>query len=90
VERSYGVLQASCAIVCHPGTTRSIDHKWEDMNAFVIIKNMTIDSERDDHWVFDQEWDYMNPLMELNWGVLVEFIDFFTIHQKIHDESVHQ
>jgi hypothetical protein len=59
---------------------------WEVINACVIMHNMIVESEHDNHQVFDQQWDYQSPLGEPNMGVLAKFVGLLAMHQRIRDE----
>jgi leucyl aminopeptidase (aminopeptidase T) len=68
VERAFGVLQLSWAIVRYPNRTWSLERMWNVMTACVIMHNMIVENERDDS-IYVQGWDFQSELAELAPGV---------------------
>ena len=52
VERALRMLQTRWIIVCHPDRTWSKDHMRKVMTVCVIMRNMIVQSERDDQRIF--------------------------------------
>jgi hypothetical protein len=89
VERAFGVLQARFSIVRFLELTRSKDPMWEIMNAYVIMHNMIIKSERE-LLVYDHEpYHRQGSLTTVNHQVPTEFAAFIAVRQEIQDANTH-
>ena len=62
---------------------------WEIMNAYVIMHNMIVESERDANLVFNMPYEYQSPLADPHPVVTSEFSEFLAMHLQIHDETTH-
>jgi hypothetical protein len=76
VERAFCVFQARFVVVRFPALTWSKTQMWETMNAYVIMHNMIIDSERE-HLVYDPEpYHRQGPLATVDHQVSATFAAF--------------
>jgi hypothetical protein len=83
VERAFGVLQSSWAIVCHPAKIWSVQQMWEVRTACMIMHNMIVEEECD-YSVYDQGWDFQGVLVATN-PVPTSFQEFLHTHHEIRD-----
>ena len=83
------MLQARLAVVRYPSLSFSLDQICEIINASVMMHSMIIRSERDVSRMFNEPFDYHDPLAESQPGVHSDFAEFLAIYQKILDETTH-
>ena len=69
-------------------TTRVSTRNCDVWIGCVIMHNMIMESERDDHRIFDHARDIMGPLANPNPWVPSKFADFISMHNEIRDENV--
>ncbi|XP_028111581.1 uncharacterized protein LOC114309903 [Camellia sinensis] len=89
VERAFGVLQSRFAII--GGAVRFWDSKMlaNIMKSCIILHNMIVEDEREEHLDFDYELSLTNAPVQLSCTPTNDFQSFLSRHLGIRDKDAY-
>ncbi|XP_073153369.1 protein ANTAGONIST OF LIKE HETEROCHROMATIN PROTEIN 1-like [Henckelia pumila] len=89
VERAFGVLQSKWAIITGPARLWSKRVLHDIMTTCIIMHNMIIEDERDEHVSVTNYREAPTPYVEMAYDEHVRFQEFLARHRQIKDKSAH-
>ncbi|XP_028092087.1 uncharacterized protein LOC114292344 [Camellia sinensis] len=89
VERAFGVLQSRFEII--GGAVRFWDPKMlgNIMKSYIILHNMIVEDERDEHLDFDYDTSSTNSPVQLSCNTNNDFQSFLSCHLGIRDKNAY-
>ena len=89
VERAFGVLQSRFAIVKGSGRFWKKHILHDIMSACIIMHNMIIEDERDEHVDIENWKEAPTPEVEMVRDETIRFQEFLARHKQIKDKEAH-